>query len=191
MPTLRPFRDYDEKNVINFFTPSGVTIPFNKGTLVAITGSNGVRVDLEPVEILGSFGDFSVGNTVSLRYGALPKMTTAQSGDNPLGMTLFDLREVDENGIPLKYNPRKAHEMEAAISGQAIPVVTKGTFLYSGVPLGQTPVPGAAAYLGNSGLIVTGFAGPLSGMIPAPTKVGKFLGTTGVDGSCLVWLNIV
>jgi hypothetical protein len=187
MPTLRPFRDYDEKNVINFYTLSGETLPFNKGTLVKIQGTQGFRADLEPVEFLGSFGDFTVGNTVAQRYGATPKVTAAGTGDNPIGMTLFDVREVDENGLPLKYNPRKAAEMEAVISGQVVPIVTKGTFLYSGVV--GTITPGAPAYLGPNGTIVTGI-GTLTGSTPAPTKVGKFLGATGVDGSCLLWLNI-
>ena len=37
MPTLRPFRDYDEHDVVNLFKYSG-TIPVNKGTVVKIDG---------------------------------------------------------------------------------------------------------------------------------------------------------
>jgi hypothetical protein len=175
MPTLRPFRDYDEKDVINLFAYSGA-VPLNKGTLVKI--AVGFRNDLDTLEMLGSYGDFAVSNVVAQRYGALPKVVVADTGSNPVGMTLFDIRELDENNIPLKYNLRKAAEMEAVLSGQAVPVVTRGTFLYSGAVGSVTA--GSDAYAGSAGQIsATG-----------TFKVGKFLGPTGADGSCLVWLNI-
>ncbi len=189
MPTLRPFRDYDEKDVINLYTLTGASLPFDKGTIVKIEGTRGFRLDeTSPVEMLGNFGDFSVSNTVSQRYGVIPKVSIAQTGDLPLGIALLDVRETDENGLPLKYNPRKADQMEAVISGQALPIVTRGTFAYSGCT--GTITPGAPAYLGPNGTVVTGL-GTLTGSTPAPTKVGKFLGATGVDGSCVIWFNFV
>jgi predicted RecA/RadA family phage recombinase len=45
-------------------------------------------------------------------------------------MTLFDVKEKDENGELLKFNPRKAAEMQAVLAGQAVPIITKGIFLY-------------------------------------------------------------
>lgn len=182
MPKLRPFRDYDEKDVINIFSVSGVTLPFNNGTLVKIT--QGFRTDQEPIEMLGNFGDFSVSNTVLQRYGVYPKVGLANAGDTPLGMTLFDVRETDENGLPLKYNPRKAAEMEAVISGQAVPIVTRGTFQYSGAT--GTITAGGTAYCGQNG-VITNFSG--DGVTPA-VAIGKFLGPTGSDGFCFVWLNV-
>jgi hypothetical protein len=198
MPTLRPFRDYDEKDVINLYTYSGAVIDANyqilatKGTLVKVVG-DGFRVDNEPIEMLGNYGAFSVNNFVAQRYGVTSKVTVAQSVDNPVGMMLFDVRELDENQIPLKYNPRKAAEMEVVISGQAVPLVTRGTFLYSGVRVsGAVAVQaGAKAYLGNSGEIATS----------GTTVIGKFLGQTGAAGTgwyngsdlsttALVWLNL-
>lgn len=185
MPTLRPFRDYDEKDVINLFAYSG-TLPVNKGTLVKIVGE-GFRNDNEPIEMLGNFGDFSVNNWVGQRYGCVPKVTAAQAADKALGMLLFDVKETDENGLPLKYNPRKAAEMEAALSGQAVPIVTRGIFLYSGVVVsGSVAVTaGADAYQFANGAIATS----------GTNKIGKFLGQTGVEASgatptiALVWLN--
>lgn len=201
MATLRPFRDYDEKDVINLYTYSGAVVDAtyqilaNKGTLVKIAG-DGFRNDSEPLEMLGNFGAFTVNNWVGQRYGVVPKVTVCNtpSTDNPIGMTLFDVRELDENQLPLKYNPRKAAEMEAVISGQAVPIVTRGTFLYSGVRVsGSVAVTaGGKAYLGYAGEIATS----------GTTVVGKFLGTTGsvqttgnqygTDNSAiaLVWLNI-
>lgn len=197
MPTLRPLRDYDEKDVINFYTYSGAVVDSTyqilatKGTLVKVVG-DGVRMDNEPIEMLGNYGGFSVNNFVAQRYGTTAKVTVAGPSDTPIGMLLFDIRELDENGLPLKYNPRKAAEMEAAISGQTVPMVTRGTFLYSGVNVsgGVAVTAGAKAYLGYNGEIATS----------GTTVIGKFLGQTGVAGSglngsdlsktALVWLNL-
>ncbi len=194
MPKLRPFRDYDEKDVINIYALSGA-IPVPNGTLVKIAG-DGFRNDVEQTEMLGNMGDFSVSNWVGQRYGALPKIVVAAPGDAALGLTLFDVRELDENGLPLKYNPRKAAEMEACISGQAVPVVTRGIFLYSGVRVsgGVAVQAGKPCYVGFNGEIAT------SGTSGA-TAIGKFLGTTGAPAAsgnaygdnsavALVWLNI-
>ena len=202
MPTLRPFRDYNEKDVINLYTFSGAVIDSTyqtlatKGTLVKVAGE-GFRPDTEPIEMLGNMGAFNVNNWVGQRYGVLPKITVAQSTDKPLGMLLFDVRELDENQMPLKYNPRKAAEMEVAISGQAVPVVTRGLFMYSGVIVsgGVAVTAGSSCYPGQNGGIAT------SGATASTTPIGKFLGTTGAtftsgnaygDNSavCLVWLNI-
>ena len=184
MPNLRPLRDYDEKNVINLYTFSGQTSTtqvINKGTLVSAVG-DGWRSDTEPVEMLGSYGDFSTNNVQAQRYGTPAKASYAGTGATsyPIGITLFDVRELDENGIPLKYNPRKAAELEACISGQTVPILTKGTILYSGVT--GTIVPGAPAYAGVSGTIVKDGPG---------ATVGHFLGVTGADGSCLIRLNVI
>lgn len=180
--TLRPFRDYDEKDVLNFGAISGTDLPVNKGTLVKL--SVGLKVDQDPLEMLGNYGDFSVSNTVLQRYGVTPKLVVTQAGENPLGMTLFDVRETDENGEFLKYRPRKAAEMEAVISGQAVPIVTRGVFQYSGGATGAINA-GDLAYAGPNGHIT-----PYSGGAGANAKIGKFLGPTGVDGSAYIWLNI-
>lgn len=187
--TLRPFRDYSEKDVLNLFSYSGAPIDttYNilatKGTLVKIVGQ-GFRNDVENLQMIGAFGTFTVNNFVAQRYGTVPAVTVVTPADAnaPLGMTLFDTRELDENQLPLKYNPRKAAEMEAVISGQTVPIVTKGTFLYSGVVVsgGVAVAAGAPAYAGVNGVIAT------SGTY----KVGKFLGQTGVDlATALVYLN--
>lgn len=202
--TLRPFRDYDEKDVINLYTYSGAVVDSQylilatKGTIVKITG-DGFRNDAEPLEMLGNFGAFTVNNWVGQRYGAIPKVTAAGTGDNYIGMTLFDVRELDENQLPLKYNPRKTAEMEVVISGQVVPIVTRGIFLYSGITTGVNKIPvtaGNPVYVNaNGGLTSDGGGG-------GQTSVGKFLGTTGAvtatgnaygtDNSAiaLVWLNI-
>ena len=154
--TLRPFRDYDEKDVINLYTYSG-DLPASKGLLVKVAG-NGWQSSNEPDEMLGSPGA-SYANTVSQRYGVTSKVSMAGAGDRPLGMLLFDIKETDENGELLKYHPRKAHEMEVALSGQAVPIIQRGMFLYSGTQLAsEVPVGGSALYAGANGELTTGVA---------------------------------
>ena len=119
---LRPFRDYDEKDVINLFSleDTGHTLPIVKGTLVKLDGGAGWKADQE-LEMLGSVGA-SFSNVTSQRYGVAANVGVTDVGDDALGIILHDVRETDENGEQLKFNPRKAAEMEAVISGQAVPV---------------------------------------------------------------------
>lgn len=194
MPLLRPLRDYNEKDVYNIYTFSGQTSSgqiINKGTLVSIVPAAGWRNDLEPINIIGNYGDFSVNNVQALRYGTSAavtyygtgSLTSGFSGEYPIGLTLFDIRELDENNIPLKYNPRKAAELEACISGQTVPIVSRGTFLYSG--LTGSFGGGAALYGSTSGTIQAG--NNASGNL---VQVGIALGGTGADGSALIRLGL-
>jgi hypothetical protein len=179
--TLRPFRDYDEKDVVNLYHFSG-TLPATKGTLVKIQGNGWVSSD--EIAMLGSVGS-SYSNTVSERYGVSAAVTTAGAADSPLGMMLFDVKETDENGEKLVFNPRKAAEMDIVLSGQAVPVVSRGVFLYSGTQLASdAPTAGQNLYCGANGEIITG--NPSS----ANTKIGRALGVKDSDGVILVHLDI-
>jgi hypothetical protein len=173
MPNLRPFRDYDEHDVVNLFSYSG-TLPVNKGTIVKIVGNGWKNTD--ELEMLGSPGA-SYGNTVSERYGVAAKVADCGSGDAALGILLYDVKETDENGEKLIFNPRKAAEMGVAISGQAVPVATRGTFLYSGVA--GTPAAGGTAYWNGTEISSVG-----------GTTVGTFLGAKDADNNVLVRINL-
>ena len=152
MATLRPFRDYDEKDVINLFSlQTGATLPVLKGTMVKLH-TTGWQSDQE-LSLLGDVGT-SVTNVTSQRYGVAANVDLCGATDMPLGMLLHDVRSTDENGELLKFNPRKAAEMEAVIEGQAVPIVTKGIFLMKDIA-GSTPTVGAKIYAGASGEITT------------------------------------
>lgn len=180
MPNLLPFRDYDEHDVINLFAYDGTSV--NKGTLVKVKSANGWEATDE-MQLGNGVSDTTYGNTVSQRYNVQALLETAGSGDTPLGMLLYDVRETDENGEKLLYNPRKAAEMQVAISGQAVPVATKGIFLVDGVDLNQNALtPGAIAYGHNSGCFSTDPHGTV--------QVGHFLGAQDSNGNVLVKLNL-
>ncbi len=92
--------------------------------------------------------------------------------------------ETNENGEKRVFNPRKAAEMEVAISGQTVPVVTRGVFLYSGDSIGTIAVAGTKLYAGDSGEIIT-TNGDSAGF-----QVGKTLGESDTDGYVLVKMEL-
>ena len=183
---LKPFRIYDEHDVINLYTYSGAIgvsagdkIP--RGSLVKVV--QGWDNTSEPLEMLGSPGA-SYDGTVSQRYGTVAKVALTSSGNVALGMLLHDIQEVDENGELLKFNPRKAAEMEVVISGQTVPVVTRGVFLYTGDSIGSVLYANTKLYAGDDGEIIT------TNSDSAGHYVGKSLGVSDSDGYLLVKLEL-
>jgi hypothetical protein len=185
--TLRPFRDYSEHEVLNLFAFSGAA------ESAAVMATRGLAVKLsaegftvgptsssanQPTDFLGNVGAaFPLSN--SQRFGVRPKVTIATSGD-VLGLTLLDVRELDENGEKLIFNPRKAAEMNVVVSGQAVPVLTRGVVLYSG-----SAITNATA---GQFAVVSGTAGDLANTSTLRTNevaVGKFLGNA-VQGTALL-----
>jgi hypothetical protein len=85
----------------------------------------------------------------------------------------MDVRELDENGEKLVYNPRKAAEMNVVVSGQVVPVLTKGVVLYEGVNsslISTSANAGAPVYVSST-------AGELTTTDPGGTAVvGRLLG---------------
>lgn len=177
MPSIKPFRQVDEHDVFNLYTWSGA-VPASKGTFVKIMGS-GWRATDEQLIMLGSVGA-SYNNTVSQRYGVLPKVTQTASGEVPFGMLLYDVKAVDENNENLLFNPRKQAELQAVLSGQAVPVVTKGMFLYTGV-LG-TVTPGQDLYADDNG--------GLRAIGASATAVAKALGSKDDNGWVLIKVDL-
>ena len=176
MPNIKPFRDYDEHEVINLFAHSGA-LPATKGTFVKV--GQGWTTATQDLQFLGPVGA-SYPNTVSERFGVFPRVLTCASGEAPLGMLLRDVREVDENGIPLKFNPTKATQMGCVVSGQAVPILKRGLVLWSGLASLSEIVQvsaGTALYTWtNGGLSVTGAASHKVGVaLGAPDAQGYFL----------------
>jgi hypothetical protein len=52
----------------------------------------------------------------------------AAVGSIPLGITLNQTAEYDENGEKLLYNKTKKEELQAVLPGQSVPVATRGIF---------------------------------------------------------------
>jgi hypothetical protein len=189
--TLKPFRDYSEHDVINLFSYSGDQdangLIASRGTVVKIVGSGFMPVavpnsglnGVNPVDLFDALGaDYD--NTVSTRWAVTSKVSAAISGENAIGITLIDVRELDENGEKLVFNPRKAAEMNVVVSGQSVPVLTRGVISYSGTQI--SPVnPGAGVYLGT-------VAGELSTTDNQQGRVGTLL-SRPYNGNAVIRVN--
>ena len=197
--SLKPFRQHAETDVINLFTlqddDGDIVASYSdlkadgakmtKGILVSVTG-NGWKNSDDPVGKTGIGNPgASYDNTVSFRYGATAAVEPYKAGEEPIGITLFDVAEVDENGEKLIYNPRKAAEMQAVVSGQAVPVLTKGIILYSGLMSADPPAAGDPVYAHKTQ------GGQLSKSLQtnAP-QVGVALGALDADGFQLIKIDL-
>jgi hypothetical protein len=202
MPNLKPFRDYDESNVINLFTFTGVslTTTVSKGTFVTAIGSG---VNLRDESLVNNLSIY--GNSVSALFTPPWSLVAAPSGsfkNTVIGATLKDFRNQDENGENLLFHPRKAAEMDVIISGQAMPVITKGLFLYSGITTGNAN--GVIAFgtgfavsdAGDGSIKTAPYYVTASGVGTAattainPTVLGKFLGPINTDGYALIKIEL-
>ena len=173
---LLPNRSINEKDVINgysFDSNSG-----EAGTFVKVSAGN---LNLDPVEY-GDFGPFanSLGNAKS-QYPYVPqKVSTAGASDAGLivGMLLRDVREVDENGEKLLYYPQKKQDLQCVLSGEAVPVASRGVVEINvrGLAGGVCPNVGDAAVVVAGGK-VTGVAYGSLTTGQSAVRVGTFIGT--------------
>jgi hypothetical protein len=182
MALLRPFRQYHENDVINLFAfdyhNDGAA---TRGLIVKMTKGWKHDEDLENVALS------SYANTLSDRWSvaAVVRECGLTAGDSPVGMLLYDVAEVDENGEKLIFNPRKADEMQVALSGQAVPILTRGLVMVNGVEGHSTTAidVGVKAY--------TAAAGAISTLSPTHSvQIGKFLGPQGTNGDVLLKLEL-
>ena len=163
--TLRPYRDYSEHDVVNLFAFDGAQnadgVIATAGTVVKVAG-NGFQPVADkslgggtgflgtiPVDLGGTLSIPGLSNVVSNRYVLTAKVQAANSGSAPLGVTLISTQELDENGEKLVFNPRKAAEKGVVISGQAVPVLTRGIIVYSGTEIDNAASVGAGVFISN------------------------------------------
>jgi hypothetical protein len=133
---LLPFRQYNEHDVVNMFALETGSV--NNSITDVGNGDNGVFVkikqgnlDNEPVSYaqnsyLGKtdypFVGFNQYPIVNLQ------VSPASGTDRPLGLTLWETAQYDENGEKLLYYPQKAHENQVLLPGQSVPIATRGIF---------------------------------------------------------------
>jgi hypothetical protein len=179
---LLPFRQISENDVVNLFAYDGSEAI--RGLIVSLDTGKGWNMDdeLETTSI-----NLSYNNTVSDRYSVAARVDTCASGDVPFGMLMYDVTETDENGEKLIYHPRKAHEMQVSVSGQAVPVLTRGIVLVNtpdaDVAL-QAVKAGDAAYAGAGGAIIAHDNAPATLF-----RVGTFLGPRSAKDNVLLKLD--
>lgn len=179
MPHIKPFRTVNEYDTINLYAISGSSYPYTKGTIVKLNNGSGSVAGQDPVSLGGPVGA-SWGNTVSTRWAVTPRVSVAASGETPFGMLLYDVRETDENGENLLFRPEKLAEMQSVLSGQAVPIVFKGVFDYSGVV--GNPNPGDSLY--------SAAAGGLGTVNYGGGAVAKALGVKNAKGFVRIKLDL-
>ena len=181
MPKLKPYRQYSEHDVINgLFSYSG-PVPVEAGTIVKVV--NNYR------DSSGNISEYlelsTVDNTISALFSCVGSVTKTVNFDDtprPIGILLKDIKEFDENGIPLIFEPKAAAERNVILPHQAAPILTRGIILINDIDVsnhtggGGEPAAGDAVYIGDNGAFAT------DGVI----AVGQFLSSIDEDGYCLI-----
>lgn len=183
---LKPFRDYSEHDVLNLFKLVDQT--GSKATPVVISNSGWNNNNSAPkvaVDLASSLGN---PNIYSPRWDIYPAVRKAVSGEKPLGITLYDVREVNQFNYPLIYDKQRREEAQAVVSGQAVPIVAKGLFLVGPFQTGEVPAPGK--YLAVRGTGEIGVSATATGVSGVALPVfGEFLGYKDTDGYALARIN--
>ena len=129
---ILPFRQYAEEDVVNLFANSAA----NNQVSDSGDGDAGVfvKVDagdlsLDPIQYetnsyLGKTDYPFIGRD---QYPVVPlKVAAADTTTACVGITLLQTAQFDENNEKLLYYPQKQLETQSVLSGQAVPVLTKG-----------------------------------------------------------------
>jgi hypothetical protein len=152
------------------------------GVFVKVSAGN---LDLDPIQytatdITNTLGKSDYPFLGAAQYPAVPlQFTAATAGVPVLGMTLNQTLATDENGERLLYNPVKRAELQAVLTGQAVPVATRGIFTLSDSAIDWVD----ANMVVNSHLIVSANAGKVSGLLAS--AVSPITGTTSIIGRIL------
>jgi hypothetical protein len=186
---IKPLRDIDPHDTIGFFAFSGAATA-DKGTFVDMAVFNPSNYQGWGVEDVG----YTPDGTWSKRYVIKARVVNAVSGSQKcIGMLLYDVRENDENGVPLRFLGHDAKNARCFVeSGEAVPILKRGLVSINGF-LG-TPGPGSGAVLSaaNDGSLVVVHPTAIVSTGATPmTKVGKFISTTGADGYALLDVNVL
>jgi len=152
------------------------------GVFVKVSAGN---LDLDPIQYTAADITNTLGKTDypflgAVQYPAVPlQFTAATAGVPVLGMTLNQTLATDENGERLLYNPVKRAELQAVLTGQAVPVATRGIFTLADTAIDWVD----ANMVVNSHLVISANAGKVSGLLA--TVVSPITGTTSIIGRIL------
>tara|TARA_Y100001937_G_scaffold3917_1_gene5204 strand:+ start:620 stop:1207 length:588 start_codon:yes stop_codon:yes gene_type:complete len=183
---LKPFRDYSEHDVINLFAFGDPAVTLGTTDVIYAGSAVKVRSGWQNTDELSFIGNVGAGynNTVSQRYGVSAEVEYTDGGadEAALGITLYDVREFDENGEKLAFNPRKQAELQASLTGQAVPIATRGVFLMATGAWASSP-----GVVFNQDVFATG-NGQITtlGAKATNNRIGRTLGNPDADGSVLV-----
>jgi hypothetical protein len=188
IPNLKPLRDYDEHEVINFFAHASGNV--NKGTFVTLSTANGnTNVWQNATNAAALLSGVALAGTPTratvLRHEVTWKVDTATSGQQALGLTLYDVRETNDYGEKYIFRPRyERKERDVVVSGEAVPILCRGFVKINGFV--GTPGPGSGAVVSTTSGGYVDVAGNVTGV----ENVGKFLTSADADGYALFKLEL-
>lgn len=185
---LAPFRNVDPHDEISHFALANEYVNSNvtgvgfgdAGIFVTVASGN---LSLDPVTFTANP---YLGNTdyPYVGFNAYPEITLkvrpAASGDiTPLGITLTQTAEYDENGQKLLYYREKADAMQISLPGESVKIATRGTFTLFASAVDGVLTPGAGFKLSATSGKITGAANSDS------ASLGLVLGsgTRGANGA--------
>ena len=159
---LLPFRQYDENDVINLFandaSDANPTTNSNgsAGVFVSIK-SGGGNFSKDPVTYvdrteLSASQSHTRNQYPEVQLKVEAAAVAAKAGE-VIGVTLKQTLEADENEEKLLYNPVKRDELQAVLSGQAVPIASRGIFtltsdaIDNGTNTDSHPTPGMAVVM--------------------------------------------
>lgn len=179
MAKLLPFRQFNENDIVNQFALEGTG---EAGLLVSVSAGN--FDDQHSWDFTNSPGA-TYDRVSSFTYSVKTKVRPAVSGDvksSLLGFSLYNVYLLDENGEKYLYNKQKRIDNNVIVSGQAMPVLTKGIVtLASGAYIG-TPAVGNVIRPSNTVAgAVDVVSASLSGLNSAQV-FGKVIGTSTKHG---------
>ena len=189
---ILPFRQYAEEDVVNLFANAAANNQVSDsgagdaGVFVKVNAGN---LSLDPIQYetnsyLGKTDYPFIGRD---QYPVVPlKVDAATTGTACLGVTLLQTAQYDENNEKLLYYPQKQLETQSVLSGQAVPILTKGIITLAASPdaAGALPdaIDGALTDFapGNWLLVSDSTAGKVTGV--AQDDARWIDGTTGAGG---------
>jgi hypothetical protein len=130
MPTLPtatkllPFRQINEQDKLNLFSLNSTG---ELGAFVSIVTGTANMDDMHGYSTTTPGASFN--HAYSYRYKNNMQVRPSQSGDKRdlvVGITLNHTLEEDENGQKYLYYKQKGLENQVVVSGQAVPILTKG-----------------------------------------------------------------
>ena len=167
---LYPFRQYSDHDVVNLFanqivddSPS-TNGDGSAGVLVKVLSGNLKKDVVEFASSSSYLGKTDYPFLGADKYPQVPlRCIAATTGAPVLGVTLNQTIKNDENGEKLIYNPIKADELQAVLSGQAVPVATRGLFTFSADAYTEsaTFIPGALAVVSTTAGTMDGVSADL------------------------------
>jgi len=182
---LYPFRQYSDHDVINMFANQIVDDnpstngDGSAGVLVKVLSGNLKKDVVEFASSSSYLGKTDYPFLGADKYPQVPlRCIAATTGAPVLGVTLNQTIKNDENGEKLIYNPIKADELQAVLSGQAVPVATRGLFTFSADAYTEsaTFIPGGLA-------VVSATAGTMDGISADLLNLHRIVGHIVATGN--------